>query len=269
MRFNLSVFSGKEKDAETGYGYFGARYMDHELLTSFISVDRYASKYPSISPYAYCAWNPIKMTDPTGDTIYNAYEQYKDVSKAILGLENALSKSETKAQRREIKNKIKDLKIKNEKYKRVQGAIDAFKETNPNEYYRVDNLLYNGESVNVTVYASDDFQSSSGASGQTFSQLLVDPSEKVVGIKLIEITLYEKAFLGGTGLSTLANEFGDAIFAAERPQYQYDNYKTLETQKQQGNKSYYYREPSSRFSFDYENYIINPVHNQKPNPYDY
>ena len=62
-------FTGKERDEETGYGYFGARYMDHELLTSFISVDRYADKYPSISPYAYCAWNPIRITDPTGDTI--------------------------------------------------------------------------------------------------------------------------------------------------------------------------------------------------------
>ena len=59
----------EQRDEETGYGYFGARYMDHELLTSFISVDRYASKYPSISPYAYCAWNPIKLIDPSGDTV--------------------------------------------------------------------------------------------------------------------------------------------------------------------------------------------------------
>ena len=63
------TFTGKERDEETGYGYFGARYMDHEILTSFLSVDRYASKYPSISPYAYCAWNPIRLTDPTGDTL--------------------------------------------------------------------------------------------------------------------------------------------------------------------------------------------------------
>ena len=38
-------------------------------MTSFLSVDRYAGKYPSISPYAYCAWNPIKLTDPSGDSI--------------------------------------------------------------------------------------------------------------------------------------------------------------------------------------------------------
>ncbi len=35
MRFYPFVFTGKERDEETGYGYFGARYMDHELMTSF------------------------------------------------------------------------------------------------------------------------------------------------------------------------------------------------------------------------------------------
>ena len=59
-------FSGKEKDAETGYGYFGARYMDHELMTMWLSVDPMADKYPNISPYAYCAWNPVKLVDTNG-----------------------------------------------------------------------------------------------------------------------------------------------------------------------------------------------------------
>jgi len=59
----------EQRDEETGFGYFGARYLDNELLTSFISVDRYASKYPFISPYAYCAWNPVKITDPNGDSL--------------------------------------------------------------------------------------------------------------------------------------------------------------------------------------------------------
>ena len=60
-------FTGKEKDPETGYGYFGARYMDHELMTMWLSVDPLADKYPSISPYAYCAWNPVKLVDPDGN----------------------------------------------------------------------------------------------------------------------------------------------------------------------------------------------------------
>ncbi len=66
---NPQPFTGKERDEETGYGYFGARYMDHELMTMWLSVDPMADKYPSISPYAYCAWNPVKLIDPDGREI--------------------------------------------------------------------------------------------------------------------------------------------------------------------------------------------------------
>lgn len=66
MRFHPFVFTGKERDEETGYGYFGARYMDHELTTMWLSVDPMADKYPNSSPYNYCMWNPVKLVDPDG-----------------------------------------------------------------------------------------------------------------------------------------------------------------------------------------------------------
>ena len=59
-------FTGKELDAETGYSYFGARYYDPATLAAWLSVDPMSDKYPSISPYAYCAWNPLKLVDPNG-----------------------------------------------------------------------------------------------------------------------------------------------------------------------------------------------------------
>ena len=68
--FYCSDSTGKERDEETGYGYFGARYMDHELMTMWLSVDPLVDKYPSISPYAYCAWNPVKLVDPDGRELY-------------------------------------------------------------------------------------------------------------------------------------------------------------------------------------------------------
>ena len=64
------LFTGKERDEETGYGYFGARYMDHELTAMWLSVDPMSDKDPSISPYAYCAWNPVKLIDPNGKEVY-------------------------------------------------------------------------------------------------------------------------------------------------------------------------------------------------------
>ncbi len=68
-----TTFTGKEKDAETGYSYFGARYYDSDLSGLFLSVDPMADKYPSISPYAYCAWNPVKLVDPDGREVGDYY----------------------------------------------------------------------------------------------------------------------------------------------------------------------------------------------------
>jgi len=58
-------FTGKIKDAETGYNYFGARYYDSGLSV-WLSVDPLSDKYPTLSPYTYCANNPIMMVDPDG-----------------------------------------------------------------------------------------------------------------------------------------------------------------------------------------------------------
>ena len=67
----LSDSSGKEKDSETGYHYFGARYYNSDL-SLWLSVDPMSDKYPSLSPYNYCAWNPMKIVDPDGmETIDN------------------------------------------------------------------------------------------------------------------------------------------------------------------------------------------------------
>jgi RHS repeat-associated protein len=59
------TFSGKEKDVESGYGYFGARYYDSGL-SIWLSVDPMSDKYPSMSPYNYCANNPVILVDPDG-----------------------------------------------------------------------------------------------------------------------------------------------------------------------------------------------------------
>ena len=38
-------------------------------MTGWLSVDPMMDKYPNISPYAYCAWNPVKLVDPDGKEI--------------------------------------------------------------------------------------------------------------------------------------------------------------------------------------------------------
>ena len=70
------TFTGKERDSETGLSYFGARYYDSDLMTGWLSVDPLADKYPSLSPYAYCGWNPIKLVDPDGRMIGDYYDKH-------------------------------------------------------------------------------------------------------------------------------------------------------------------------------------------------
>ena len=75
------TFSGKERDEESGFSYFGARYYN-SAYSIWLSVDPMCDKYPSLSPYVYCGNNPVKCVDPSGEEIYEFDEngQYLGVS---------------------------------------------------------------------------------------------------------------------------------------------------------------------------------------------
>ena len=97
------TFSGKERDAETGYSYFGARYYDAGLGI-WLSVDPMTSKYPSLSAYVYCANNPLLYLDPNGMEV--KYNSFKD--KLITSLARVFNKS--------FREQFKELRKSDEKY---------------------------------------------------------------------------------------------------------------------------------------------------------
>ena len=88
---SMYTFSAKEKDTETGYSYFGARYYSSDL-SIWLSVDPMAAKYPSTSPYAYCRNNPIVLFDPNG--MFDDWVM--DKNGVIYWDENAKDQSTTK-----------------------------------------------------------------------------------------------------------------------------------------------------------------------------
>ena len=59
-------FNGKELDTETGLYYYGARYYNPSTAL-WLGVDPLASKYPGVSPYAFCFSNPINFIDFNGE----------------------------------------------------------------------------------------------------------------------------------------------------------------------------------------------------------
>jgi RHS repeat-associated protein len=83
-------FTEKERDGETGFDYFGARYYSsvHGRFTSVdpvaLTVDRLYDPQ-KINLYAYCRNNPYAFIDPTGEKIdyankdaKKAYEEYEE-----------------------------------------------------------------------------------------------------------------------------------------------------------------------------------------------
>ena len=67
-------FNAKELDEETGMYYYEARYYKPPVFTS---RDAMFEKYFWMTPYAYCANNPVKYVDPTGmDTLVFSQNGY-------------------------------------------------------------------------------------------------------------------------------------------------------------------------------------------------
>jgi len=64
-------FNGKEWDEETGNFYYGARYYDPKISV-WLSVDRYASFYPGLSPFSFSGNNPLMIVDANGDYLVGA-----------------------------------------------------------------------------------------------------------------------------------------------------------------------------------------------------
>lgn len=68
--FPTHKLKGEDLDDENDLNryYFGARRYDPHI-GGFLGVDRFADKYPSLSPYQYCANNPLLLIDVSGDTL--------------------------------------------------------------------------------------------------------------------------------------------------------------------------------------------------------
>ena len=97
------TFSGKERDEETGFSYFAARHRHSgsagtSALSIWLSVDPMSDKYPSMSPYTYCANNPVGLVDPDGrewvigNEKYNPGQTYEGNDKEVAAIWSKMKK---------------------------------------------------------------------------------------------------------------------------------------------------------------------------------
>ncbi len=103
-------FTTKELDEESGYYYFGARYLLSEL-GDFLSPDPLTDKTPELSSYMYCNGNPIRFIDPKGEEWLTA----DDAQQAHRYMQ-------------EIENKISKMTARIEKLKNNANKIDILKQ---------------------------------------------------------------------------------------------------------------------------------------------
>ena len=68
-------YNGKELNRTAGLDHYdyGARWMDPKIGARFTTIDPMCEKYYHISPYAYCAGDPVNLMDPDGENIYGVF----------------------------------------------------------------------------------------------------------------------------------------------------------------------------------------------------
>ncbi len=78
----LYKFSGKEQIPQSSLGWydFGARWYD-PIHARWTTPDPMAEKYYSISPYVYCAGNPVNIVDPEGRDVWEIYRDGRVIRK--------------------------------------------------------------------------------------------------------------------------------------------------------------------------------------------
>ena len=87
MRYD---FTGKERDDETSYDYFGARYYDSRI-GRWGGVEPLLDNNLSFTPYNYCRDNPVILIDPNG-----AWDEYVNESGEYLGSDNDPNSNEVR-----------------------------------------------------------------------------------------------------------------------------------------------------------------------------
>ncbi|HLP04617.1 MAG TPA: RHS repeat-associated core domain-containing protein [Paludibacter sp.] len=134
------LFSGKERDEETGLLYVSQRYQD-EKYCIWYGVDPLAEEFPNVSSYVYCHNNPVNMVDPDGRGDYYTNQgkwlgQDKNVN------DNKVYRADSRNDDGTFKN-AEDLKVGHDVFIGLAAAIHQESSGNKEESLRIGNAHMN------------------------------------------------------------------------------------------------------------------------------
>jgi RHS repeat-associated protein len=255
-------FTGKERDQETGYDYFGARYYSSELSV-WLSVDPMSDKHPNFNPYAYVYQNPINLVDPWGldsiqlhrDGSTNVYATTKDDFDIVVASDNNgdLDRSKT----HQIDKGVYDSKRTN-KIEVPTGKVDK-----------------NGDPVYADAYL-DEYDVNDYSKAKTFFEFMADNSDVEFGHNIVGnsnrsiiTTTHEKLFDAGGGY-LLANGY-----TLKDRRHSHPNHKQASGRDRDNIRDFYKRKfPNMLYYiyykggyYKYNESRTNTAHNQQPNNY--
>ncbi|MCR5555401.1 MAG: hypothetical protein K6F29_07710, partial [Bacteroidales bacterium] len=154
-------FNAKELDEETGMYYYEARYYKPPVFTS---RDAMFEKYFWMTPYAYCANNPVKYVDPSGDSIINTHDaalelkrnQFSEARNKLQDIKLTGNKDDIKKAKSNFQNARRDYYNELSSFFIAQKAIDNFKLRMPEEYSQLNSLKDSkGNAINVNVVVTN------------------------------------------------------------------------------------------------------------------
>ena len=141
--FQPYKYGTKELDRQNGLDWYDSQARQQDpLVPRFTTIDPMSEKYYNISPYAYCAGNPIKFVDPTGTEIINGDGNIDEIYRLIRINESYLKHDITEEQRERLTNNITKLNNKLNEAIVTQKIIDDFKATDPDGFEYFNNLKY-------------------------------------------------------------------------------------------------------------------------------
>ncbi|MFA5540141.1 MAG: RHS repeat-associated core domain-containing protein [Bacteroidales bacterium] len=221
-------YNGKEKDPESGYYNYGARYYGGNLPI-WLSVDPLSDKYPHLTPYAYCAGNPIMLVDPDGREVVNVYEgQVKEAKEAMLKAENELNnfsgdkKSDEYKKLKSGHNDAKrDFKNKEMKKEKMNSVIEQVKKESP-KYFEKMNTLKNNKGEEINIYLEFESLGKNGDFG--YATTGNNYSTNKYGANSAKITINFDKYLKD---QTLVHEFGHVEYNYSLSPKGYVDYRNM------------------------------------------
>ncbi len=178
-------FTSKDRDAESGNDFFGARYYGSSMgrfMSPDLPVDQHPADPQSWNLYSYVRNNPLRMTDPTGDYACGTYvsaEQCTAFGNMLTQAQATLDKAKGSGS------------IDSDQYKTATRALGAY------------GALNDGNGVTVNVGATGGFPGTTAAEGGG-ENTAANPTGQD-----IQVTLNKKLFDQGSSpglLGAIAHE---------------------------------------------------------------